>query len=91
MAKNFGDDWYCVGTAEGHDEFFKKHKDCPSNKGCGENIHFATEVGQEGVILWDFTNIDDEGMRDTRVYLEGQEDRVPEHLKEFMKKKDAKR
>lgn len=36
------------------DEFFKKHENCPSNHGLGENIQFVHEQ-DERVKLYDFT------------------------------------
>lgn len=55
LAKNYSD-WYCVGEEEGHNAFFLKHADCPSNHGCGENILFVTEVDDDRVELFDFSD-----------------------------------
>ena len=38
------------------DEFFTEHDRCPSNHGCGENILFVTEVDDERVEKYDFTD-----------------------------------
>lgn len=81
LLKNYSD-WYHVGVEDDHNEFFIKHKDCPGNRGCGENIVFVTEIDDDRVIMFDFMNtekieMDGELMevRKTKVYLKGDEEK----------------
>lgn len=76
LCKNYSD-WYKVGADQDHNKFFMEHVDCPSNRGCGENIKFITEVDDDDLILLDFRDYSD-----VRIYLKGDEEkpRVKEYL-----------
>ena len=55
MAKNYSD-WYMVNGEKDYNDFFEEHKDCKSNRGCGENIVFVTDVDDDRVEKYDFTD-----------------------------------
>lgn len=63
------------GPFSNKDEFFKKHENCPSNHGCGENILFVTEQDDPRVEFYDFRK---SYLRETKIYFKG--DKIPDDL-----------
>lgn len=75
LLKNYCD-WYCVGNEKDHNDFFQKHVDCKGQEGCGENIVFVRETGDDDrVAMFDFRYIYPDNR--CRIYLKGQENRIP--------------
>ena len=66
ITKYYPPEWDLPEDVVGINRFLKNHKDCPSNHGCGENIVFVTEVDDERVEKYDFT---DSVNNNTKIYI----------------------